>query len=95
MPIKTIKKPILEKPMFIENSFTAPFYNNVMQNELIKAVDWLKKQTIDGFTEFLAIDIINELIKENGKLLIEKPFNNFVDTWKISEEEFAALNPDI
>ena len=83
----TIKKsdPItLSKPIFIEESFTAPFYSEELQKNIKKAIQWLKKQNkikqyisyigrslYPSDTDFkgMLIEFLNESIQLNQKLI--------------------------
>ena len=81
--LENVKPSTLEKPVFIENSFVAPFFNQVVQDELKNAVEWLKEQkeirqyvTYIGRslyplnTDFkgLLIEFLNESIQLNQNL---------------------------
>ncbi|MDO5399181.1 MAG: hypothetical protein Q4G33_14785 [bacterium] len=91
--------PILVKPVFIEDSFIAPLFNDAMEQELRIASEWIIHEKIDEFCKKLTLDIIDELIEFNKKLLGKYNFDDKKATRGIGvpivPDEFEKVNPRI
>lgn len=84
MPIEESNSLQLIKPIFIEESFTAPFMSRKFQSEIESATEWLKAQNISDNlfglpsgtkVQAVLVDFLEESINLNRKL--EKKYQTF------------------
>lgn len=60
--------PELVKPIFIEENFTAPFFNTAAEEELTMICEWIKKQSVDKTIVRNVCEFANECILLNNRL---------------------------
>lgn len=81
------------EPIFFADSFKLPLFNNVMEQELINALNWLKQQKLDDDLISCISRITTEIIDINKRLLNKVDFNSDINY--DCAEYYALINPKI
>lgn len=81
------------EPIFFADSFKLPLFNDIMEQELINALNWLKQQKLDDDLISCISRIIAEIIDINKRLLNKANFNS--DSHYYCAEYYAPINPGI